>query len=533
MIKGVGLKLEENEKESIGENEEKNADYYYQKANFFYEHGEFEKAIELYTKAIAYARSDDPVYKYYNNRGLSYACLEKYQEALADFSKVLELKPNFAEAWYLLGLAKEYMGNLQEAVEAYEKALELNPDFKDAQNRKELVLSKKRKKYSGLISRASSSETSSYGQAWIPEQIKKLMNDGDYSGALELAEKALRDDPDNFHLLLLKRVIAGKIGVWHELCGLEEIIDMFDMLIISRIKNSDHPLYKAKIAQSSTGIILHGPPGCGKTALTMTIAKKEGIQIIEIVLSEILNMWAGESEKRLTQLFETAKEMARNGKIVIIFIDELDALGIARSVTVEPGESSWSRDLRNTLRRLLDEVENIPNIIVVGATNYLWSVDSALKRDGRLGTCIIYVPPPDTKARKEIFKLYSRETPGHENIDFDELARITQWFSPADIKKVCRKVHFEIARKIIKEGQHAAVATTEDYKRQIRTEFPTTLEWIRAVARAWIEGKIREDELDSRLIADINLANQKEPIKREELAPMEKRVKYPRIEYAM
>ncbi|MEM2969821.1 MAG: AAA family ATPase [Candidatus Bathyarchaeia archaeon] len=520
--------MEENEKESIGENEEENADYYYQKANFFYEHGEFEKAAEFYTKAIACARSDDPVYKYYNNRGLAYACLEKYQEAIADFLKVIELKPNFAEAWYLLGLAKEYIGNLQEAIEAYEKALELNPDFKDAQNRKELVLSKKRKQYSGLISRASS-----YGQALIPEQIKKLMNEGNYSKALELVEKDLRNDPDNFHLLLLKRVIVGKIGVWHELCGLEEIIDMIDILIINRIKNPDHPLYKAKIAQSSTGIILHGPPGCGKTSLTMNIAKQEGVQIIEVVISEISNMWAGESEKRLTQLFETAKEMARNGKIVIIFIDELDALGINRSVTVEPGESSWSRDLRNTLRRVLDEVANIPNIIVVGATNYLWSVDSALKRDERLGTCIIYVPPPDTKTRKEMFKLYARETPGHENIDYDELARITQWFSPADIKKICRKVHFEVARKIIKEGQHAKVATTEDYKRYIKNEFPTTLEWIRNVARAWMEGKIREDELDPRLIADINLANQKDLVNGDGSKPIEKRVKYPRIEYAM
>lgn len=129
------------------------------------------------------------------------------------------------------------------------------------------------------------------------------------------------------------------------------------------------------------------------------------------------------------------------------------------------------------------------NIIVVGATNYLWSVDSALKRDGRLGTCIIYVPPPDIKTRKEIFKLYARETSGHENIDYDELARITQWFSPADIKKICRKVHFEVARKIIKEGQHATVATTEDYKRYIQNEFPTTLEWIRNVARAWMKAK--------------------------------------------
>jgi len=515
----------------LDEDELKSADDYYRKANLFYEHGEFEKAIEFYNKAIAHARPDDPVYKYFYNRGLSYACLERYLEAQTDILKVLELKPDFAEGWYILGLTREYLGNLEEATAAYEKALQLNPDFKDAQNRKEIVASKKRKQNSGLISKASSSKIDLQNTT-TQEQIKNLMNDGSFCKALETAEKALHDDPDNFQLLLLRRVIVGKIGLWHELCGLEEVRETFDMLIIAKIKNYNHPLYKARIAQSSTGIILHGPPGCGKTAITMAMAKQEGIQIVEVVISEILNMWAGESEKRLTQLFETAKEMAKNGKWVIIFIDELDALGIARSVTVDHGESSWSRDLRSTLRRLLNEIENIPNLAIVGATNYIWSVDSALKREGRLGTCIIYVPPPDEKTREEIFRLYSQETPGHESVDFRELAKVTQWFSPADIKKICRKVHFEVARKIIKEGQNAFVAETEDYKHYIQREIPTTLEWIRSVAKAWVEGRIREDELDPRLIADIIRADPSAPTKKEVIGLIE-RNKLQRPEYAM
>jgi len=525
--------LDESEKERGEENEEEeSADYYYRKANNFYEHGEFENAIELYNKAIAKARQDDPIYKYYYNRGLSYACLERYAEAQADILKVIELKPDFAEGYYILGLTKEYTGKLQEAIKAYEKALELNPNFKDAQNRKELVVSKKRKQDStGLISKAGSS-TDSREYASTVDEVKSLMEEGNLEKALELAEKVLHSNPDHFQLLLLRRVILGKIGIERELCGLEEVKNMFDLLIITRIKNSNHPLYKAKIAQSSTGIILYGPSGCGKTTITMTIAKQEGIQVIEVVLSEILNMWAGESEKRLTQLFETAKELARSGKPVIILIDELDALGIARSATVEPGESSWSRDLRNTLRRLLNEVEDIPNIAVVGATNYIWAVDSALKREGRLGTCIIYVPPPDEKTREEIFRLYSRETPGHDTVDFNELAKITQWFSPADIKKVCRKVHLELARRTIKEGKNDLVAKTEDYKRYIERERPTVLEWLRSVVKAWIEGRIQEDELDSRLIEDIRLADL-DAAKEEKKRHAQKKDKRPGPEYAM
>jgi SpoVK/Ycf46/Vps4 family AAA+-type ATPase len=192
--------------------------------------------------------------------------------------------------------------------------------------------------------------------------------------------------------------VLGKTYSAHELCGLDEIKDLFEMYIINRIKNPDNLLYKAQIAQCSTGIILHGAPGCGKTAITKTIAKQEGIQIVEVVLSEILNLWSGESEKRLTHIFRTAEDIAVRGQPVILFIDELDALGIARSLTFEAIEGSWSRDLRSTFRRLFNEVENIPNLAIIGATNCIWAVDEALKREGRLGERI-YVPPPYAKTR--------------------------------------------------------------------------------------------------------------------------------------
>jgi SpoVK/Ycf46/Vps4 family AAA+-type ATPase len=341
----------------------------------------------------------------------------------------------------------------------------------------------------------------------------------------------LRKDPDDFNLRLSRRIIVGKIATTCELCGLDEIKDMIDMLIVNKIRNPNNPLYQAAIAQGSIGIILHGPPGCGKTALVAATAKLEGIQLVEVVLSEILNMWSGESEKRITRIFETVKDIARSGKPVVLFIDELDALGIARSVTVESVEGSWSRDLRSTFRRLFGKVENIPNLAIVGATNYIWSVDNALKREGRLGTCIIYVPPPDAKAREEIFRLYSRETPGYETVDFKRLAEISQWFSPADIKKVCKKVHFALARRINKGTQKDAVACAEDYERYLRAEVPTTLSWIRSVAKAWVEGTIRDDELDPKLLDHIDLVDPSARIKREEEKHTEERDRSFRPEY--
>lgn len=513
------------------------ANRFYKYGNEYYEKGMFEDAIEFYSKAIARSPEGNPdAYKYFYNRGLALCCLERYIEGKYDIRKVLGLKPDFAEGWYILGLCKEYLNDSDGAAEAFDEALKRNPDFRDAQNRKELLQSKKRSGHSGLISKESSKKENSHEHDATLEKVRDLEKEGKLEEAIELIETTLHTDPDDFPLLLARRVLMGKVVASAKpdtLCGLDGVKDTCDRDFISRIKNFNHPIYKARIVQSSFGMTLHGPPGCGKTSIIVSVAKENGIEMVEIVLSEILNMWSGESEKRLTRAFETAKEIAKSGKPVILFIDELDSLGIARSVTLEPGESSWSRDLRNTFRRLLNEVRNIPNIAIVGATNYLWSVDVALKRPGRLGASIIYVPPPDTKAREEIFRLYSEETPGRETLDYRKLAQVTQWFSGDDIQNVCRQVYNEVARRIIKERQEKAAASMEDYRMVINERIPTCLSWIQDVARAWIEGRIRDNEVDMRLLADIALVCPNAAIEKEKTARAPEDDKHRRPKYVM
>jgi SpoVK/Ycf46/Vps4 family AAA+-type ATPase len=498
-------------------NEKKTADDFYKEANDLYERGEFEKAIFLYNEAIM----REPVYKYIYNRGLCYACLERYQEAQVDILKVLELKPNFAEGWYILGLTKEYLQDLDGAIEMYEKALELNPDSKDAQNRKELIASKRRNHDSYCISKAGSSEAVSHEYAATLDQVRNQEKEGKFEEALELVEEKLKKDPDDFQLLLSKRVIMAKIEASSKpeiVCGLEEAKDEIDMFIIKPLTNPSM-LYKAKIAQSSKGVLLHGPPGCGKNHITINTAKKAGIEIIEVVLSEILNMWAGESEKRLKVLFDEAKDKAKKGKPTILFVNELDALGLARNM-IPDREASWSRDLRNTFRVLIDDVKKIPNLIIVGATNYVWSVDDALKRSGRFGDCIIYVGPPDEKTREKMFRLYSSEIPGRENLNFKKLAKMTKWFSGADIHEICRKVLFKVAAK----NNDKAVAKTKDYERFIEKTFPVALTWLRKAAKAWVNDEI-EDDIDERLLDDICQVDPFAQKKREELQHAQKREK--------
>jgi SpoVK/Ycf46/Vps4 family AAA+-type ATPase len=492
------MKLEENEDEEH-KNEIKTADAYYRAANRFYEKGAFKKAIPLYNKAIKHARQDDPVYKYFYNRGLAFACLEEYQKAQDDILNVVALKPDYVEAWCILGLAREYLNDFEGAIEMYTKALQVNPDFRDAQNRKELVEAKKRNNKTNLVSKERSSKTGSCEYTAILEKAKNMEKEDKSEEALELIEEKLKKDPDDFQLLISKRFLRAKIDAASRpdiICGLDEAKEEIDTYVIAPL-TSDNPLYTAEIVQSSKGVLLHGPPGGGKNHLTINLAKGAGIEIIEIALHEVLNMWSGESEKRLKMLFDTATENAKKGKPTIIFVNEMDALGLARSMTAE-SESSWSRDLRNTLRILLDEVQKIPNIIVVGATNYIWSVDDALKRPGRFGGVIMYVGPPDEKERETLFKHCARETPGHENLDFKKLAETTRWFTPDDIREVCKKVHLKLAKK----NDEKIVAETKDYDTIIQKRFPVALTWLRKVAAAWLEGKI-EDHIDERLLDDI------------------------------
>jgi SpoVK/Ycf46/Vps4 family AAA+-type ATPase len=492
----------------LEENEDKTAEDFYREANELYEKGEFEKAIRLYNEAILRDRVD----KYFFNRGLCYACLERYEEAKDDILRVLELKPDFADAWYILGLAKEYMQDLDGALQDYDKALELNPDHRDAKNRKELIKSRKHNHESCLLSKAGSSKGTSYEHAATLERVRNREKEGRFEEALELIEEKLKKDPDDFRLLISKRTLKAKIEASSKpeiICGLDEIKDEIDTFITSPLTNQN-PLYRAEIVQSSKGVLLHGPPGGGKNHLTINSAKAAGIQIIEVALHEILNMWAGESEKRIKTLFDTAKDNAEKGKPTMIFVNEMDALGLSRSMTAESGEASWSRDLRSTFRVLIDQVQRIPNLVIVGATNYVWSVDDALKRPGRFGGCIIYIGPPDDKTREKLFKHYSRETPGHNNLNFKKLAKITPWFTPDDIREICKKVHLQLAKK------NDEAARTRDYEKLIEKRFPVALTWLRKVAKAWINGEI-EDDIDERLLNDICQVNPAAKAKREAL----------------
>jgi transitional endoplasmic reticulum ATPase len=191
-------------------------------------------------------------------------------------------------------------------------------------------------------------------------------------------------------------------------------------------------LFEAYGLSPSRGVLLYGPPGCGKTLLAKAIANECQANFISVKGPELLTMWFGESESNVRDVFDKARQAAP----CVLFFDELDA--IARSRGGSLGDAGGAGD--RVINQLLTEMDGVgarKNVFVIGATNRPDTLDSAIMRPGRLDQ-LVYVPLPDHKSRVAIFKANLRRSPVAENVDFDELATATQGFSGADITEICQ-----------------------------------------------------------------------------------------------
>ena len=207
--------------------------------------------------------------------------------------------------------------------------------------------------------------------------------------------------------------------------GMDKIKKEIELKIIHPLNHAD--LYKAYGKKTGGGILLYGPPGCGKTFIAKATAGEINANFISVGLNDILDMWIGNSEKNLHEMFETA----RRNKPCVLFFDEIDALGASRSDM----KNSGSRHLINQFLQELDGLESDNDgILVLGATNAPWHLDTAFRRPGRFDR-IIFIPPPDEAARESIFTIKLKGKPVGA-INHTKLARLTTDYSGADIEAI-------------------------------------------------------------------------------------------------
>lgn len=247
--------------------------------------------------------------------------------------------------------------------------------------------------------------------------------------------------------------------------GLDELKEKIRLRILYPLQRPD--LYKAFGKKVGGGLLFYGPPGCGKTFLARATAGEAGIHFVAVGIEEILDMWLGQSEKRLHELFRNARAKAP----AILFFDEVDALGGRRS-------GLRHESYRTLVTQFLSELDGAngrnEGVLVVGATNAPWDVDPAFRRPGRFGE-VLFVPPPDLRARVEILKLKLAGKPAGA-VDVAELARATEMYSGADLDQVVEAALELALADTMRSGQVRQLAAA-DLTAAIKRVRPTTLEW--------------------------------------------------------